>query len=484
MLVKQVRNSAFRSFRPAGGARAFTLVEMLVSLFVIAIALTIVVTAFAVTTRTTRQAAAYAEVNNWVRQFTLQLEEDLKYVDPAKSVLVVVGRTQKASLNEDLRQAGKAWRVLVGDPTAVPGGFDPGFTQSSDPQVTQYSDPRADLLMFFTNRPSQSQAPAPNPLNNTAQEQFANGARSSPIQVVYGHAAYGDYSIQQNGQAVWTSTLRHINSGPTSGNRRQTLSQLSLSQWHLARRATLFDMQTSPSRSQAPNYFDFFNVGDTAAWDALTRCTPPSDQRAADVAERFSLEAFLGQAGLSAPPSGGFFGLANVIPYRFDTDPNAGQAATWIRNILYHPNGQNDFHVATILREPPVDLRTNLGVQLLPGCAWFQVEFLMPEDALNSPDNPFALGSTSQRWAEAEDGQMCVFVPDSDENRSYVAQQTPTSGNRIDTFTLIDPTNQPNTVANRRIRMWPYAIRVTVRAFDPKGRLPEPIVRSMIHRFP
>lgn len=456
----------------------FTLVEMLVSLFVIAIALTIVVTAFAVTTRTTRQAAAYAEVNNWVRQFTLQLEDDLRYIDPTNSTLVVVGRMQKASLNEDERQAGKAWRVLVGDPANVPSGFDQGFTTQSDPSVTQYSDPRADILMFFTNRPSQSQAPAARPEANGdpavrgVQEQFRNGARSSPIQVAYGHASYGDYAIQQpSGQALWTSTLRHIN----SNNRQQTLSQIPLSQWHLARRVALFDMKTPASQAQAQNFFDFFPVGDTLSWDGLTRCSPPDDLRAADVAQYFSLQALLGPTGLST------YAAVNSRPYQFNPAPRQ-----LIENILYHPNGVNDFHVATILREPPVDLRTNLGLHLLPGCAWFQVEFLMPEDALNSPDNPNAIGSATQRWAEARDGQMCVFVPDTDQNRATIAQQTPSnsfSNNRIDTFSLIDP-NGPNTVANRRVRMWPYAMRVTVRVFDPKGRLPEPIVRSIIHRFP
>ncbi|MBL8878450.1 MAG: prepilin-type N-terminal cleavage/methylation domain-containing protein [Phycisphaerales bacterium] len=476
--------SAARS--PAAASAAFTLVEMLISLFVIAIALTIVVTAFAVTTRTTRQAAAYAEVNNWVRQFTLQLEDDLRYIDPANSALVVVGRTQKAALNEDERQAGKVWRVLVGDPDSVQAGFDPSFAQQSDPTVTQYSDPRADILMFFTNRPSQSQAPAFRPENappndQSVQEQFRNGARTAPIQVVYGHASYGDYATQQpSGQAQWTNALRHIN----SNDRRQTASQIPLSQWHLARRVTLFDMQSPPSPAQASNFFDFFSVGDTVSWDALTRCYPSDDRYAADVARFFSLDAFLGPAGLST------YAAVNSRPYLFDSAPRQ-----LVENILYHPNGRNDFHVATILREPPVDLRSNLGLHLLPGCAWFQVEFLMPEDALNSPDNPNSIGSASQRWAEAKDGDFCVFVPDTDANRAVIAQQTPSgtfSNNRIDTFSLVDPDgpdNVPNTgdedtVANRRIRMWPYAIRITVRAFDPKGRLPEPLVRTIIHRFP
>lgn len=472
-----------------GAHRAFTLVEMLISLFVIAIAMTIVVTAFGVTTRTTRQAAAYAEVNNWVRQFTLQLEDDLKYVDPANSVLVIVGRTQKAAMNEDERQAGKAWRLLVGDPRNMPAGFDPGFSEQSRPDVEQYSDPRADLLMFFTSRPTQSQAPAPNPPTNPsnsqewAQLQFRNGARSSPIQVVYGHASFGGYTTQpQDGRAVWTNTLEHI-SYRDAVDRERRLSRFPLTQWHLSRRVTLFDMQTPPTPAQSGAYLDFFPLGDTLSWDALVRCTPVDDRFAADVARSFSLAAFLGPVGMSATSA------VQSRPYNVDAT-----ARQRVENILYHPNGRNDFHVATILREPPVDLRTNLGLHLLPGCAWFQVEFLMPEDALNSADNPHSVGSASQRWAEARNGDLYIFVPDTDQNRALIAQQNPAvPGNRFNDFKLLDrfgPDGVPDngdediSVANRRIRMWPYAIRVTVRAVDPKGRLPEPIVRSITHRFP
>lgn len=483
-------NQAWSNASPRRAAhRAFTLVEMLISLFVIAIAMTIVVTAFGVTTRTTRQAAAYAEVNNWVRQFALQLEDDLKYIDPANSVLVIVGRTQKSALTEDDRQAGKAWRVLVGDPSSVPAGFDPGFTEQSRPDVEQYSDPRADLLMFFTNRPTQSQAPAPNPPTNPstpqewAQLQFRNGARSSPIQVVYGHASFGNYSVQPpNGRAVWNNTLEHI-SYPDGLDRQRRLSRFPLTQWHLSRRVTLFDMLTPPTPAQSVNYLDFFPLGDTLSWDGLVRCTPVDDRLAADVARSFSLEAFLGPAGLSSP------GAVQSRPYNFDAT-----ARQRVENILYHPNGRNDLHVATILREPPVDLRTNLGLHLLPGCAWFQVEFLMPEDALNSADNPHSIGSASQRWAETRNGDMYVFVPDTDQNRALIAQQNPAiPGNRVGDFKLLDRFgpdgvlengDEDISVANRRIRMWPYAIRVTVRVFDPKGRLPEPIVRSITHRFP
>jgi hypothetical protein len=84
-------------------------------------------------------------------------------------------------------------------------------------------------------------------------------------------------------------------------------------------------------------------------------------------------------------------------------------------------------------------------------------------------------------------GSTYAFVPDTSANREAVASLyipgSPTAG-RLADFALVDPPpTGPDNVANRRIRMWPYAIRITVRVYDPQGRLDEPVVRSLVHRF-
>ena len=150
-------------------------------------------------------------------------------------------------------------------------------------------------------------------------------------------------------------------------------------------------------------------------------------------------------------------------------------------------------HVATVLETPPADLRSNLGLYMLPGCVWFQVEFLMPEDPRNSLDHPDGFQRNDMpRWTEVNanpglGSTTYVFVPDTAANRDLVAALDPNASipNRLQDFALVDPNimPNPNTVANRRIRMWPYAIRITVRVYDPKGRLDEPVVRSLVHRF-
>ena len=69
---------------------------------------------------------------------------------------------------------------------------------------------------------------------------------------------------------------------------------------------------------------------------------------------------------------------------------------------------------------------------------------------------------------------------------------TPISGSRLDSFAQVLPPsgttppanyNGENSRRNRAIRMWPYAIRITIRAIDQRGRLEEPIARSVVHRF-
>ena len=128
---------------------------------------------------------------------------------------------------------------------------------------------------------------------------------------------------------------------------------------------------------------------------------------------------------------------------------------------------------------------------MLPGCVWFQVEFLMPEDPRNSLDyGAYYSGSSltspradMSRWVSVKDGETYIFVPNTRANREVVCTST-TSNSRIDDFALMDPTlSVPDTIENRRIRMWPYAIRVTVRVYDQQNRLVDPIVRSIVHRF-
>ncbi|MBU0637943.1 MAG: prepilin-type N-terminal cleavage/methylation domain-containing protein [Planctomycetes bacterium] len=441
------------------GRRAFTLVEMLVSLAVLTVALSVVGVVFSVTTRTATQAAAVAEVQSWVREFTLQIEEDLKYCSPANSVLVLVGRTQAAALTQEDLAAGNYYRVLKGDPTAVAGGYHPEFDPTVDPE---YSNPRADILMFFTQRPTASQAPPANPKENTFGEIAASGAKFSPTQIVYGHAALGD-TVFSGTEYSWGTGLRHIDR--PDGN-TQVQSLLPANRWHLARRATIIDHYAGRLK---------FLPG---VWDRILRCYTTDDSFAGDAA-RLDLPDYLGNEswGFGQPAA------VQASPYQFGRwlGFSSGPGLLW--NVLYAGGDPINHHVATVLESPPTELRSNLGVHMVPGCAWFEVEFLMPEDPRNSIeyDHPvttieYQTRFDMARWTEVAAGQTYVFIPDTAENREQAALYRPAD------FARLDPTGNDD-LANKRIRMWPYALRITVRVFDPRGRLEEPIVRSIVHRF-
>ena len=92
------------------------------------------------------------------------------------------------------------------------------------------------------------------------------------------------------------------------------------------------------------------------------------------------------------------------------------------------------------------------------------------------------------QWVEVTPGQTYIFVPDSARNRAAIANE-PVTGDpptgRVSHFASMDPTSDLSKadIKKKRIRTWPYGIRVTVRVFDPLGRLDAPIERSLIHRF-
>ncbi len=496
-LVSRMHGQTSLSAAPAPwrGTRrpAFTLTEMLVALAVMVLAMAMVTGVFSMTTKTAAISAAIANVEMLARNFADQLQQDLEYCDPTQSVLVIHGRTQAAGLTEDSRQAGQYYRVMTGDPANVTVGYNTRFDPSSGgtPSRDQYSDPRADVLMFFTNRPTVSKAPAVNPAN-TFQLSLYRGARQSPIQVVYGHATL-DTAVQTGGTWQFANNLQHIETTPSTN-----LSPLPASRWHLARRATLLG-EPPPGYYMIPkfNNTDFLRI---------LRCYSNNDNFAAD-AVRFSLTDYL---NVFAPyvdvGSGSLMGLARRSPYLFKgTSFGPGHIVwppnktDWIDRVLWAYGDPPNHHIATVIEHPPAALQDNLGLHLVPGCVWFQVELLLPEDPRNGLDHPLSdQRRDTPRWVEVEAGQTYVFVPDSDENRQLVEQQAVANpmnvsliGQRVSTFMQLVPPgtvagvnyNGADTIANRQVRMWPYAIRVTVRVIDQRGRLEQPIVRSVVHRF-
>ncbi len=443
--------------------RAFTLVEMMVSLAVLTLALSVVGVVFSITTRSASQAAAYSEALHWARQAAEQLKADLAQCDPASSLLVLVGRTQRAWLTADDVAAQRYLRVWTGtsEQKLSDGAEAVGFRTPDG-----YSEPRADILAFITNRLMASVAP---PLDPPIGDPYAGGARLAPALVVYGHAALGEAGW--NGGFLWPQTVRHI--------QNNDMSRIPAAEWHLARRATILRQDDAE-----PYYFNGDELARIVACRALEQL--PGDA------------ATLNLAGLLAELEQRYYARYLDGPYAiYDEDRDL---QTWVDGLLYGPaGGAQRRHVATVIApEVPVELRSNLGVHLLPGCTWFQVEFLMPEDPRNSAEYSAMLTGSGVRradvslWTPVEDGQTYVFIPDTRENREQIVRGNIAAGGqplgRLAQFSRIDQNDERDrdgvdVVASRRIRLWPWAIRVTFHVYDPRGRLKEPIIRTVVHRF-
>jgi len=468
---------------------------MLVSLAVISLALAVVGIVFSITVKTAGQSAAYSETHNWVRQFVQQIDEDLRYCVPSQSILVLVGRTQAAALTKSDLDAGKFYRVLIGNPANVVAGYDPEYTGGvPDPQ---YSNPRADLLMFFSNRPTVSVAPNPAATNDP----YAAGVKFAPIRVVYGHAALANPvwngSTGQYDFPTDPNLLRHIDQTIDGATTPWVQSRIPANRWHLGRVATIIRDPGVPPTSLADAQF---SCGPAGACGNVPQGAPYTDR------------------GFTLPGDAAYLNLPYLLdilgprwalywaqPAAWESPYNFSASILPTLNTLMYTTWTADppylHHVGTALEDVPVELKSNLGVHMLPGCAWFQVEFLMPEDPRNSVDysdpTPLIPGDYSSRsdmprWTTVQPDATYVFVPDTPENRQAVASQVYPNGlpygrltdfGRLDQDPNGDTTHLGTAVANRIIRLWPYAIRITVRVWDAQKRLDEPIVRSIVHRF-
>lgn len=500
--------------------RAFTLIEMLVSLGVLILALGMVATVFKATTDTASVSRAIADVEAVLRGFERELRADLEGVNPARSILVLRGRTQAASLTQELRDGNVYWRQFVGDPDDV-GNYDPETsTAAANPAINGYSDPRADLMMFFTERALASTSPEVRPIGlndqTRVQLKLQRGGTISPAQIVYGHAAVARVNSNNPG-ALSSIAPRHI----ATSNPTQQLSNVPITEWVLARRQALLIEPTLTS-------FDPTRGFDTNFMRRLIVNVNTDNDRVAADAVPFAFDAFiemfnpgenrwLGAVGVVNP----WEDLARYSPYQFanrqsgfeqipalpaDVKLSDTQPLEWINGTLFANQSATNLHFATVLQNPPAEFQENLALQSLPGCAWFEVEFLMPEDPRNS--RLARLGFQQQetpRWVSVTPGFTYVFVPDSAENRELVSNQirgaidpfpfAPARNSRLETFARVIPPdlggvafppaveNELNTPDNRIVRMWPYAIRVTVRVFDRNADLERPITRRIVHWF-
>jgi len=502
-------------------SRAFTLVEMLVALAVLVLALAVVTNVFRLTSDTAKTSSALTDVHARLNSIIDRLKADLNGIDPSQSILVIHGRTQAAARTQEELDGRRFLRFLQGDPNDVPVGYQPDLDLNLDPggadNEPEYSDPRADLLMFLTNTAQASQAPPNPPPSGNPPGVYQLRGKHAPLLVKYGHAALDRVDPIPNttppafryGSDNGPASLRHVSRRLTDGTLR---SELPVLRWHLGRVATIIE-----PTSQSKLWLRSDTLFGKADFPRVMRCDNYTDPREPGDVALLNVPLVLQQFGpnptLALPQP-----AAEYRPYNVASPALGPHWPTALRQIIFGllgPGGEQDFalanglrHIATVVEHPPTNLQGNLGVHGLPACAWFEVEFLMPEDPRNARDyyaradatlpGAFNRRSDLPRWTSVPSGQTFVFVPDTAENAALVAGNFPAnplapSDARVLRFGKIDqrlkgpadppPTTPADSAANRRVRMWPYAIRITVRAYDPEGRLDNPVERSIVHRF-
>jgi prepilin-type N-terminal cleavage/methylation domain-containing protein len=181
-------NEASLPFAPlrrcATSRRAFTLVELSVSVGILALMLALAAVVFKWTLDSTGQAKVLIDINERLRTFEATLREDLRGIDPRASLMLIQTSPVNAYWTRADREVDDDGNPLNGGPH--PGDPQREFVDSDiNPTNNPYGlpsgalwPPRADILMLFTSRPQVSYVDPT--------------VRAYAEQVVYGHVDIGE----------------------------------------------------------------------------------------------------------------------------------------------------------------------------------------------------------------------------------------------------------------------------------------------------
>ena len=481
---------------------AFTLVELIVSIGILSILLVMAGAVFSLTLRSSGQANALIEVSQFVRVFEQTLREDLRYVEPRKSMLVIQGNEINAYWTQDIKEAEEG---LDGDPrTSVPGLRDPEreyYDTSKAPPQLLVEKPRADMLMFFTARPS-----------NSYRDPDLTGRLQH---VVYGHAEVGKLNrttgAWQVGQDPTASSLLYTTYADATydPNDPDTLPARSYprpaEQWHLARRSTLILDQPLPTGLYWPAHSlddsnavlsttnddqPRYSVLGAENWlrdgrrDYIVNAAPSTILTNGDCWDTFNYTQCVERIYLNGNPR-------NAV--RLD---GASVYATkahdwvlpWMQRSLMDPS-------------PPSTQSSRLGHYLLSNCASFKVEWLLSFDDSSLSDCLSEFGEPF--WVDPANVQAAYDRLDA--MATYLATHRPECVQPLhDIMEALDPTDINTRFYNAGLGgvgtndaffafdvakgpdidlpdpLFPKALRVTIDVFDPAGRLEHPIRHVMI----
>ena len=299
--------------------RAFSLAELVVSMGILALMLTLAGQVMSLTVRSTGQAKAITEVNQQLRAFERTMLEGLRHVQPGRSLLLIQGNPINAFWTEAQQQTS-----IAGDPL---NGYAHGpDSERADPwRAGELQQPRADVLMFFSERPANSKV-APRLSSNIQQ-------------VVIGHVNTGQYALDPDLGAVAFST-DPLAQFPTDN---ATPFRVPAEDWHLGlRQVVLSPAVAVPTNPPNPSSLAEVEV----------------IQGAMDVLQEFDYEAMVIEPGPTFP-----WHVPAVLPPTFN------------------PTAMNAFSRSQIDLDPPPTVAYGVNQFFLPNCASFKVEWCLDPDA-------------------------------------------------------------------------------------------------------
>lgn len=320
--------------------------ELIVSMGVLVLLFALAGQVFNLTVQSTGQATALTEMNRFLRTFEQTLRDDLRHVEPGRSLILIQGNPVNAFWNQDGKDAAVSAGLKPDQP--YPHVADPTREDANGNLIK----PRADMLMFFTAREATSFA---------HRGKFAVPLAANIQQVVYGHAMLGEYVLGggaytfQPGPAAFPMNIGYPS--PT------IVSPAPAAQWHLARRSVLLSPTLMPA-----------GTADALAAGSVARglADPGVLAGGTDVDGNFVYDREVLQP-FSFP--GIWLGGNWYLPIIFQSclDP---QSAGFVKDMNVSP-----FARSRLDPTMPPQLGNRLGHYFLPNCASFKVEWALDRDS-------------------------------------------------------------------------------------------------------
>ena len=307
---------------PRRRRRAFSLAELVVSMGILVLMLSLAGQVMSLTVKSTGQAKALTETNQQLRVFERTLIENLSAVQPGRSLLLIQGNPINAFWTNEHRDAAMGANPRAG----YPHPRDPERTSRWNSELLE--QPRADLLMFFAERPGTSKVSADISVNLQ--------------QVVIGHVNAGEYRYDAATNTA-TFTPDPLMEFPTDNS---TTYPVAAEGWHLGLRQVMLSPATRVLSHNPNNLSDPMLLrGETDVMEAFnyeTQVLTPEDQTI---------------GGLDP-----WHGKPYYLPPMFD-------------NVL------GPFSRSQVDLSPPPPVAYGVNQFFLPRCASFKVEWCLDPDS-------------------------------------------------------------------------------------------------------